>query len=144
MRRTMTKLLLVGAAGVMVAGMFAAPAGAGHEHPKFKQGPNCGSKWTENEDCSFTYEGGQLYVGASSTGTVVREAAGANVRLEARSRITGKRRVLLSCTIASTGACSTGGSFDVAEDLRRGQKLFCILDGVGRGNYECGTILRRN
>lgn len=136
------RFLLLGVAlSALVAGPVA-PASADHGHATFKQGPACGGKWKAPESCSFRYAGGQIYVGANARGTVT-EAGGATVRLEARSRVTGERRVLLSCTTPANGGCGAGGTYDMVETLRKGQKLFCIVDGVGRGNYECGTTIRK-
>ena len=123
----------------------AGPAGATHDHVEPVQGPSCESKWrTPGETCTFRYQGGRLYVGASARGTAAGVAGGATVRLEARSRITGERRVLLSCTTSASGGCGASGNFDTVERPQRGQRLFCVVEGVGRGSYECGTIFYRN
>ncbi|MDQ4148383.1 MAG: hypothetical protein M3164_00050 [Actinomycetota bacterium] len=127
---------------VMMSFMLAGQASAHHE-PKWVQGPSCGGRFVNQSDCSFRFQGGQLYVGASVRGAVDQPEGGATVRLEAVSRTTGQRRVLLSCVTPGAGACAAGGSYDFTEKLRRGQRLFCTVEGVGRGRYECGTMLKQ-
>lgn len=129
----------------VVVGLIVLPnihASAEHGHRKPVQGPHCGEKFRDSADCSFRYEGGQLYLGGSVRGSGA-SAGAATIRLEARSRLTGHRNVLLSCTTPASGGCSAGGSYETIEHLRRGQKLFCIVEGHGRGDYECGTLRRR-
>jgi len=105
------------------------------------QGPHCGGRFVNSDNCSFRYEGGQLYLGGNVRGAGAPEG-GAAIRLEARSHITGERYVLLSCVTPASGGCSAGGSYEAIEHLERGQRLFCIVEGAGRGRYECGTIKR--
>jgi hypothetical protein len=114
---------------------------ANHDHPRIVKGANCGGQFKNADACSFRYQGGQLYLGGSVRGSGL-PAGFATIRLEANSHVTGERRILLSCTTAS-GGCAAGGSYDSIEHIRKGQKIFCIVEGVGRGNYECGTLLRK-
>ena len=132
----MRRILLAVAIGTMLTSALPANiAAADHVKPA----PSCGGKFTDSGNCSFKYRGGDFYVGASVIGSGTPEG-GAVVRLEAVSSITGHRRVLLSCATPGSGACAAGGSYDHIEPVKRGQKLFCIVEGLGRGNYECGTI----
>ncbi len=133
-----TATLLTAVMSVMLAGQAAA-----HHGPKLVQGPSCGDKFVNQDDCSFRFQGGQLYLGGSVRGAVDQPEGGATIRLEAVSRITGERRVLLSCVTPGSGACAAGGSYDSIEKPRKGQRLFCIVEGVGRGRYECGTMVKK-
>lgn len=137
MRRLLTATVL--------ASLLALPLGgqaiANHPHDKPVQGPNCGGKFTNADECSFRYKGGQLYLGGSIRGRAPH-ASTATIRLEARSRITGARYLLLSCTYAG-GGCAAGGSYETLEHVEKGQKLFCTVEGIGRGIYECGTLIKK-
>ncbi|MDQ3646853.1 MAG: hypothetical protein M3345_07970 [Actinomycetota bacterium] len=134
----MKKILVLAAFALVTS---ATPALA-YEYRAPVQGPHCEGEFPRSDSCSFRYEGGQLYVGASVRGTSAPEG-GAAVRLEARSSITGQRYLLLACATPGAGACAAGGSFPALEHLRKGQRLYCSVEGHGRGNYECGTITRR-
>ncbi len=136
-RILMTVTILIGLGAIVMPG-----TAAGDERGRVR-GPHCGGKFVDSSDCSFRYRGGQLYVGAMVRGSGV-PSGGAVIRLEAVSSITGHRRVLLSCVTPASGACAAGGSYDVVEHLERGQRLFCLVDGHGRGTYECGTLLSRH
>jgi|GEM_PF-5963147 hypothetical protein len=138
----MKKLLTAAILASMLALPLGTPARANHPHQKFVKGPHCGGRFTDSDDCSFRFKGGQLYVGGSVRGFGLPSGA-ATIRLEAVSRITGKRRVLLSCTTPASGGCAAGGSYETLEHVRKGQKLFCIVDGLGRGEYECGTMIKK-
>ena len=137
----MKKLAVIATMSLLLGLGAIPPAGASHGHPKYVQGPSCGDRFVDSDSCSFVYRGGQLYLGGS-VGGPEDLAAGAAIRLETRSHITGKRYVLLSCVTAASGACSAGGSFETLEHVERGQRLFCSVEGHGRGDYECGTIKR--
>lgn len=52
----------------------------------------------------------------------VPSSSTATIRLEARSRTTGARYLLLSCTYAG-GGCSAGGSYETLEHVEKGQRL---------------------
>ncbi len=104
--------------------------------------PRCGGEFRDAARCSFRYRGGQLYLGGNVRGDGSPEGA-AVIRLEARSHVTGKRHVLLSCATPGSGACGAGGSYETVEHLRKGQRLFCIVEGHGRGAYECGSVKPR-
>lgn len=125
-----------------VLGLIAVPQVGASGGSKRVRGPHCGQRFTNADECSFRYQGGQLYVGGSIRGVPPRTGT-ATIRLEARSRVTGARYLLLSCTYAG-GGCSAGGQYHDVEDLRKGQKLICTVEGVGRGLYECGTIIKRH
>jgi hypothetical protein len=133
-------------AAILATSLLALPLGgqanANHPHKKTVKGPHCGGRFSDSDKCSFRYQGGQLYVSGSVRGFGLPTGA-ATIRLEAVSRITGTRRVLLSCTTPASGGCAAGGSYDALDHVRKGQKLFCIVEGLGRGDYECGTLLRR-
>lgn len=137
MKRTTTTALLV----LLIVGSAAVPNAAAHES-RYVQGPHCGGDYRDSASCSFRYGGGQLYLGGSVRGTGAPEGA-VMIRLEARSRVTGRRYVVLSCATPASGGCSAGGSYETVEHVRRGQRLFCIVVGHGRGEYECGTLERR-
>lgn len=137
MRRILTTVMLAS-----LLGLPRANASANHSHPRSEQGPRCGGKYVNDEGCSFRFKGGQLYVSASARGMGLPTGM-ATIRLEAVSQITGQRRVLLTCTTTASGACSAGGSFDTFERPRKGQRLFCRVEGVGRGLYECGSIVKK-
>jgi len=138
----MKKLLTAAILASLLALPLAPQASANHPHRKPVKGPHCGGRFTDSEDCSFRFKGGQLYVGGSVRGFGLPTGA-ATIRLEAVSRITGRRRVLLSCTTPASGGCAAGGSYETLEHIRRGQKLFCTVEGVGRGDYECGTLIKK-
>ncbi|MFN2388675.1 MAG: hypothetical protein ABR575_03585 [Actinomycetota bacterium] len=125
----------------LMATSMASPAIANHPHDKRVQGPNCGGKFKNAAECSFKYEGGQLYLGGSIRGQAPSSAA-ATIRLEARSQITGLRYLLLSCTYAG-GGCAAGGSYETLEHVKKGQQLYCTAEGLGLGIYECGTLVRK-
>ena len=133
-----TAILLTTVMSLTLAGQASA-----HHGQKWVQGPNCGGKFVNQSDCSFRFQGGQLYVGGSVRGAVDQPEGGATIRLEAVSPTTGQRKVLLSCVTPGAGGCAAGGSYDIAEKLRKGQRLFCIVEGVGRGRYECGTMVKQ-
>lgn len=137
MRGAITATILAGLLALPMAG----PAAADHDHDKRVQGPHCGGNFSTADRCSFRYKGGQLYLGGSVSGMGLPTGI-ASIRLEAVSRVTGQRHVLLSCTTPASGGCSAGGNYETVE-LRKGQSLFCIVEGVGRGDYECGTIIKR-
>jgi hypothetical protein len=143
MRKLKRRFLIATVVGSLIAGPLALSGAASHGHPRLKQGPSCGGKWSTDASCTFRYQGGQPYLAASATGTPTQDLGGATVRLEARSHVTGERRVILSCVAPAAGGCSSGGSYDVVDDLRKGQKLFCTVNGVGRGKFECGTLIRK-
>lgn len=130
---------------VILASLLAIPLGgsaiANHPHDKRVQGPNCGGKFVNADECSFRYKGGQLYLGGSIRGQVPSSST-ATIRLEARSRTTGARYLLLSCTYAG-GGCGAGGSFQTIERPKKGQQLYCTVEGIGRGIYECGTLIKK-
>lgn len=138
MRRTFMLTMMA----VLLALPMAGQAAAGHPHDKRVKGPNCGDKFINADECSFRYEGGQLYLGGSIRGPVPSSST-ATIRLEARSRITGTRYLLLSCTYVG-GGCSAGGSYGTFEDLKRGQRLYCTAEGAGRGIYDCGTLIKKH
>ena len=139
MKRFLTMAtLLTTVVSLMLAGQAAA-----HHGPKWVQGPNCGGKFVNQNDCSFRFQGGQLYLGGSVRGAVDQPEGGATIRLEAVSPTTGERKVLLSCVTPGSGGCAAGGNFDLTEKLRKGQRLFCIVEGIGRGRYECGTMVKQ-
>lgn len=117
------------------------PAALAEQQGK-RQGPHCGSRFKDTESCSFRYRGGQLYLGGSVHGAGAPTGAAA-IRLEARSHVTGERNVLLSCVTPASGGCAAGGSYETVEHLQKGQRLFCIVEGHGRGDYECGTLIHR-
>ncbi len=135
----MRRILLAVAIGTMLSSVLPANLAVADHEKGSKQGSRCGGRFTNSDSCSFRYKGGDFYVGASVVGSGTPEG-GAAVRLEAVSSITGHRRVLLSCVTPGSGACAAGGSYDHLEPVKRGQKLFCIVEGAGRGRYECGTI----
>jgi hypothetical protein len=135
----MRRIILAAAIGAVLTSALPATTAVADHVRKPVQAQRCGGKFTNSDNCSFRYKGGDFYVGASVIGSGTPEG-GAMVRLEAVSSITGHRRILLSCTTPGSGACAAGGSYDQLEPVKRDQKLFCIVEGVGRGNYECGTI----
>lgn len=136
MKRIMWLILLVSLLALPTA--HANAPGGGDQRV---QGPHCGGRFRDSNDCSFRFRGGQLYLGGSVDGAGRPEGAAA-FRLEARSHLTGHRYVVLSCATPASGGCSAGGSYETVERLRRGQRLFCIVEGKGRGVYECGTLIR--
>ena len=138
MRRLLTATVLAG----LLALPFTGAAVAGHGHNKRVQGPACGGRFVNAERCSFPYKGGQLYLDGSVRGSGLPSGA-ATIRLEVKSRLTGERRVLLSCTTPASGGCAAAGSYDTIERVRKGQKLYCLVEGAGRGNYECGTLIKK-
>jgi hypothetical protein len=135
----MTGRRLIGAVIVALLALPGAEAVAGGR--KVEQGPRCGSRFVDADRCSFRYRGGQLYLGGYVSGGAAG-TGGVVIRLEARIHSTQQRKILLACATAANGACSAGGRLDV-ERLRKGQRLFCVVEGAGRGEYECGTLVRR-
>ncbi|MGH2735255.1 MAG: hypothetical protein ACRDKZ_06735 [Actinomycetota bacterium] len=135
------KRIIISTLVAALLGLVVMPAAANHSHKKTQQGPRCGTKFIHADECSFRYEGGQLYLSGTIRGRP-NAPSGATVRLETRSQTTGTRYLLLSCTYAS-GGCAAGGRYTDIEDLRKGQKLFCTVEGYGRGIYECGTIIKK-
>ena len=136
MKRTMTAALVA-----LLLAVPALPSAVAGGRPGRAQGPHCGGEFRDSASCSFRYRGGQLYVNGSVEAAGNPEGA-ALIRLEARSRVTGTRSVLLACATPGSGACGAGGTVAV-EDLREGQRLFCIVEGHGRGRYECGALIGR-
>ena len=132
---------MVGVLAVVLAA-GAAPAATAKDDPRPARKSRCGGGFRNADTCSFRYRGGQLYLGGSVRGAGVPEAA-ATIRLEAVHHVTGERYVLLSCATPGAGACAAGGSYDVTDGLRRGQRLFCIVEGHGRGRYQCGSTKSR-
>lgn len=137
MRKTLMWGLLV-----LLLAPVAIPAALAEDGPRRVRGPRCGGTFRDSDACSFRYRGGQLYLGGSVRGAGAPEAA-TTIRLEARSHVTGKRYVLLSCVTPGAGACAAGGSYETVEHVRKGQRLFCIVEGHGKGEYGCGTWRRR-
>lgn len=117
------------------------PAVAEGEERRRVRGRYCGDNFRNKDDCSFRYKGGRLYVGGSIAGNGTPSGV-TTIRLETNSRRSGQRRVLLSCTTPASGSCTAAGTYETSERLRDGQRLFCIVDGSGRGEYECGTMVR--
>lgn len=115
----------------------AAPAALANEGRRWVQGPHCGGPFVDSDACSFRYRGGRLYLG----GSVAGEGAAA-IRLEAADPVTGARYVVLSCVTPGSGACAAGGSYDVLEHLEKGDRLYCVVEGLGAGDYACGTSRR--
>lgn len=139
MRRLLTTMILTSLLALPMAG----PALATHSHAKRVQGPACGGRFVNDDRCSFRYRGGQLYLAGSVSGSGLPTGL-ATIRLEAKSRVTGERRVLLSCTTPASGGCAAAGSYDAIEHVRKGQRLFCFVEGAGRGDYECGTVIKKH
>lgn len=131
-------IFLAAASVVALSGVPAAGADASRARVR---GPHCGGKFINAEECSFRYRGGQLYLSGSVRGNGIPSGA-ATIRLETRNRTTGTRYLLLACATPSSGACAAAGSVDV-EELKRGQKLICTVEGHGRGDFECGTLIKR-
>lgn len=138
----MRRVVMATIAAALLALPMAGQASATHDHDKRVRGPHCGSKFSNADQCSFRYQGGQLYLSGSVRGMGLPSGV-ASIRLETVSRVTGQRSVLLSCTTPASGGCSAGGSYETVEHIRKGQRLFCIVEGVGRGDYECGTIVKK-
>lgn len=137
----MKKALIAALLALTVAAGVASVALA-HEGRRWARGPHCGGAFSDSATCSFRYAGGQLYLGGNVVGAGLPEGAAA-ISLEGLDPVTGARYVLLSCVTPGSGACAAGGSYDVLEHLRKGDKLFCVVEGLGAGNYECGTMRRR-
>ena len=137
MRRVI--ISLIAAASLVAVGLN--PAVAEGEERRRVRGRHCGDNFRNRDNCSFRYKGGLLYVGGSVRGSGTPSGV-ATIRLEANSRRTGQRRVLLSCTTPASGSCTAAGTYETSERLRDGQRLFCIVDGSGRGEYECGTMVK--
>lgn len=133
--------LVVGSLAISMLGLLLIPVARADRAPRENAKPrHCGDKFVDRDDCAFRYQGGELSVFGSIRGRP-DSPSGGTVRLETRNRETGARYVLISCTYAS-GGCAAAGTYAEIEELERGQKLICTIDGFGRGLYECGTSVR--
>ena len=122
---------------VFFGSLMSGQAVASDSEPPERYG--CKAKWQKKTECSLTYAGGSIYVGATATGPSnghFREG-GATVTLEAPGTA-GTPRVLLTCTTVS-GGCGAASSSPFLS-VSPGTPLKCIVRGeLGRGKFACIT-----
>ena len=123
---------------LVVAGLSMTSPAPVDAHEKHRR-TGCSARWSKPE-CSFTYPGGDVQLGAWSTITPDEAAEPGIVRLEVAGPIPGTREVIFSC-VTVRGGC---GAATAGDNLAPpGTKMFCAFDGQGSGGrYYCRAYPR--